>query len=71
MGKVAAGWQSQDGRVDRMHEAAMLDRRRREEIEIKLAERRGELLSLESIVTMIKFFWSWPSVQNISPCPAE
>jgi hypothetical protein len=33
----------------------MLDRRRREEIEIKLAERRGELLALESIVTMIKF----------------
>ena len=55
LGKVAAGWQSQDGRVDRMHEAAMLDRRRREEIEIKLAERRGELLSLESIVTMIKY----------------
>jgi phage terminase Nu1 subunit (DNA packaging protein) len=44
LGKVAAGWQSQDGRLDRMQEAALLDRIRREEIELRLAEKRGNLL---------------------------
>lgn len=55
LGEVAAGWMSQDGRVDRMREAAMLDRRKREEIELKLAERRGQLISLPSIVELIKY----------------
>ena len=55
LGKIAAGWQSQDGRIDRMAEAAKLDRARRAEIEIKLAEKQGALYSLESIVGIIKY----------------
>jgi hypothetical protein len=38
-----------------MAEAAKLDRVRRAEIEIKLAEKMGELYSLESIVDVIKY----------------
>lgn len=48
--KVAAGWQSKTGQLDRIQEAALLDRRKREEIEIKLAERKGELLPVAAIV---------------------
>jgi len=48
--KVAAGWQSQTGLLDRIQEAALLDRRKREELEIKLAEHKGELLPVLAVV---------------------
>jgi len=48
--QVAAGWQSQTGLLDRIQEAALLDRRKREELEIKLAERKGELLPVSAVV---------------------
>ncbi|HMF51155.1 MAG TPA: hypothetical protein VK603_21040 [Candidatus Saccharimonadales bacterium] len=35
---VAAGWQSNNGAVDRILEAALLDRCKREEIEIRIAK---------------------------------
>jgi len=38
MAKVAAGWQS--GGADRILEAALLDRSKREEIEIRIAKQR-------------------------------
>jgi len=41
--KVAAGWQSSNG-IDRMLEAALLDRSKREEIEIRIAKQRGVLI---------------------------
>lgn len=44
MAKVAAGWKSQSGEVDRMLEAALLDRSKREEIEMRIAEKRGALI---------------------------
>src|SRR5262245_4567677 len=53
--KVASGWTSSDGRVDRMLEAALLDRSRRQELEIKLAERSGELIPLSAIKEMLAF----------------
>lgn len=56
--KVAAGWQSQDGRIDRMQEAALLDRRRREELEIKIAEKKGELLPIPAVAAAFEFIIS-------------
>jgi|SRR6516225_8189628 len=55
LGSQKAGWKSQDGKLDRIAEAAMLDRRRREEIELRLAERREELFAMDSIVEIVKF----------------
>jgi phage terminase Nu1 subunit (DNA packaging protein) len=50
MAKVAAGWQSQNGEVDRMLEAALLDRSKREEIEMRIAEKRGVLIPDEVFI---------------------
>jgi phage terminase Nu1 subunit (DNA packaging protein) len=47
--KQAAGWQSNDGRVDRMYEAAMLDRARREKQEMDNAKQRGELIDAKVV----------------------
>ena len=41
---VSAGWQSKDGSIDRIQEAALLDRTKREEIEMRMAEKRGTLI---------------------------
>jgi hypothetical protein len=48
--EVAAGRQPKDGRIDRMLEAALLDRAKREEIETRLAIQRGELLPVQMFV---------------------
>jgi hypothetical protein len=48
--EVAAGRQPEDGRIDRMLEAALLDRAKREEIETRLAVQRGELLPVQMFV---------------------
>src|SRR6516165_4086031 len=48
--EVAAGRQSEDGRIDRMLEAALLDRAKREEIETRLAIQRGDLLPVQLLV---------------------
>jgi phage terminase Nu1 subunit (DNA packaging protein) len=53
--KVAAGWQSQSGMLDRIQEAALLDRRKREQIEIKLAESKGDLLPVAAVVEALSF----------------
>lgn len=45
----AAQHRSEDGKVDRVFEAAMLDRRRRENMEIELAKQRGELAPLSAV----------------------
>jgi phage terminase Nu1 subunit (DNA packaging protein) len=44
-GESAAGRQPQNGEVDRVLEAALLDRAKREEIEIRIAEKQGKLIS--------------------------
>ena len=56
--KVAAGWQSQSGLLDRIQEAALLDRRKREELDIKLAKLRGELLPVDAVVEALTFVHS-------------
>ena len=48
--EVAAGRQPEDGSVDRMLEAALLDRAKRAEIETRLAIQRGELLPVQLFV---------------------
>ncbi len=48
--EVAAGRQPEDGRIDRMLEAALLDRAKREEIETRLAVQRGELLPVQLFI---------------------
>ena len=48
--EVAAGQQPENGSVDRMLEAALLDRAKREEIETRLAVQRGELLPVQMFV---------------------
>jgi phage terminase Nu1 subunit (DNA packaging protein) len=53
--KVAQGWSSRDGLLDRIQEAALLDRRKREELEIKLAERKAELIPLEALKETLTF----------------
>jgi hypothetical protein len=48
--EVAAGRQPEDRSVDRMLEAALLDRAKRAEIETRLAIQRGELLPVQMFV---------------------
>jgi phage terminase Nu1 subunit (DNA packaging protein) len=52
---VAAGWSSRDGLLDRIQEAALLDRRRREELEIKLGERHGQLIPMAALMDALSF----------------
>lgn len=49
LGDVAAGHQAADG-VDRILEAALLDRTKREEIEIRIQEKRGSLIPDELLI---------------------
>lgn len=51
MREVAAGRQPLNGSVDRMLEAALLDRTKREEIEIRIAEKRGALIPDDVFIT--------------------
>lgn len=49
----AAQHKAEDGSVDRVKEAALLDRRKREELEMKLAERRKELWPVNAIAAAL------------------
>lgn len=52
MSEVAAQWKSDDG-IDRVKEAALLDRRKREQLEIDLAKERGELMACAEVAETI------------------
>lgn len=60
--KVASGWRSDDGRIDRMKEAALLDRCKREQLEIVIAEKKGDLVPRPVIAEALKF--SFASVKS-------
>lgn len=50
---IASQHKSDDG-IDRVREAALLDRRKREQLEIELAEQRGELMSCTEVAETIQ-----------------
>lgn len=55
MREIAAGWQSKDGTLDRMAEAALLDRRKRELLEMEIEEKKNQLIPIASITEAITF----------------
>ncbi len=55
MREVAAGWKSEDGNLDLIHERARLAARQSEKLEIDTAKLRGSLLPSNVVIEIINF----------------